>query len=86
MADAIAILDEHAMKLYMTFRAKNPFLDPGWRQYPRPEWSALSNHAREEWRDKARAALRSKETLADELRREDRERALLRAPNGEDNG
>lgn len=82
MADPIAILDAKARELYEAWVASdegkraawNPFL--GQRIKPQP-WDKLDNNIRECWRGRALTAMRSKETLADELRREDRERRAL---------
>lgn len=80
MADPVAMLDAKARELYEAWIEDggrkgwdwNPF--SGERIKPR-EWHRLDNHSREVWRGKALAVLRSEETLADELRREERQRA-----------
>lgn len=72
MADPVRILDAHAKRLY-----------DAWRKKQRPNrmfgpetgpWRTISNNEREIWRRKALAALRSAESVADELKREERER------------
>ena len=77
MSDPTKILDAAAKKLYDAWcvsadgqrAAYNPFTGT----YTEPEpWNLLDNHLREIWRGKALAALRSEESVADELKREER--------------
>lgn len=97
MTNPTQIIDRQAERMYEAWlvdaRRKgwdwNPFT--GSRVKDR-SWSELDNHTREVWRDRALAALRSEESVLDELAREDRQRkkTLLSeradASKGETNG
>lgn len=76
-ANPIHIVEEKARALYKAFRRKRPRDAFG---NVAPAWMKLRAHEREEWRGRAMASLRSEESLADELGREDRER---RKSNGQ---
>jgi hypothetical protein len=77
----LAILDAKAIEMYNAWRNNQPrgaFWNPfiGAEETP-ASWDQISNHEREVWREKALAALRSDESVLDELKREDRERRRL---------
>lgn len=77
MTDPTKIIDRQAERMYEAWlldtkrHAWNPFTGKPIQQ---KAWPELDNHTRERWRDRALAALRSEESVLDELKREDRER------------
>ena len=74
MVDPTKILEREARRLYNAWRAEKKRKRLGFVLDLSCSWRQLSNWQREQWRDKALGAIRSKETVADELKREDRER------------
>lgn len=81
MADATATLDARAQELYDAHRKARGYVTAFGRVMP--SWSGLDNNQREIWRGAAQADMCSKETLADELKREDRERRSPLAARGD---
>ena len=75
MTDPVAILDAKGRELYEAWIASPAGRRARWNPFSgtdeRREWDRLDNHTREVWRGKALLALRSKESVADELRREE---------------
>lgn len=72
MPDPTKIIERKAQTLYRAFCTARRHRRHGGGAHPL--WSALENWQREIWRQKALADIRSEETVADELKREDAER------------
>lgn len=70
--DPLKLIERTAKKLYREYRRKMAK-----QFYGVPTWDKAHHNTREEWRRKALAAIRSEESVLDEMRREDRERKQI---------